>query len=193
MKHTAKNIRLLVFVGLFIALTTLGGLIRIPFFPVPLTLQTLMVYLSGIFLGSRYGALSQGLYLILGLSGLPLFTTGGGWQSVLQPTFGYLLGFPIGAGLIGFLISRHSRRKDLRFLVLSILAGCLAIYLPGVIYLMIYTKAIVGHPVDLGTVLWTGFVIFIPAEMIKIALACTITLKMGPILGNHKLSDKPIS
>ncbi len=87
--------------AVFAALTGASAYVRIPFFPVPFTLQTLFVYLSGITLGKKYGMASQGLFLTLGLIGLPVFTGGGGPASVLQPTFGYLAAFPLAAWLAG--------------------------------------------------------------------------------------------
>ncbi|NQT24925.1 biotin transporter BioY [candidate division KSB1 bacterium] len=182
MSGSLKNSRQLLFSGLFIALTTLGGFIRIPFFPVPLTFQTLFVYLSGTLLGSRHGVLCQVLFIILGLAGLPLFTTGGGLRTVLQPTFGYLLGFPLAAGLIGYLTHRSKTEMNVRTLVPALTMGCLVIFTLGIVYLAVYTKWIVGHPMSWINMFWAGFIIFIPAEILKIALAYTLTLKLRPLL-----------
>lgn len=172
----------MLFTGLFIALTTLGGFIRIPFFPVPLTLQTLFVYLSGTLLGGRNGALCQLLFLVMGLAGLPLFTTGGGLRAVLQPTFGYLLGFPLAAGLIGWLVYRPQFKMKIRSLVPLIVTGSLVLFAMGILYLVVYTKWIVGRPVNPAHLIWAGFVIFIPAELIKIVLASMLTIKLYPFM-----------
>src|SRR5208337_2009632 len=93
-----------ILISLFTALTAVGAFIRIPIPYVPLTLQTLMVMFAGLILGSRRGALSQLLYLILGLLGLPIFAQGGGPAYVLQPSFGFLLGFVAGAYVIGKMV-----------------------------------------------------------------------------------------
>lgn len=176
------NSRHLVFSGLLIALTTLGSFIRIPFFPVPLTLQTLFVYLSGTLLGSRHGALCQVLFLILGLSGFPIFSTGGGLRTVLQPTFGYLLGFPAAAWLIGYLTHRSKTKMRLRTLIPAITLGSLALFTLGVVYLAVYTKWVIGYPLNGIKLLWTGFILFIPAEVLKIFAASTLTIKLNPLL-----------
>ena len=80
----------LVMISLFAALTAVGAFIKIPIPHVPLTLQTLMVMFAGLILGSRRGALSQLLYLVIGLLGIPIFAQGGGPGYVLQPSFGFL-------------------------------------------------------------------------------------------------------
>ncbi len=101
-----NRIRAIVMVSLFTALTAVGAFIKIPIPHVPLTLQTLMVMSAGLILGSRLGALSQLLYLTIGLIGLPIFAQGGGPGYVLQPSFGFLVGFIAGAFVIGKIIEK---------------------------------------------------------------------------------------
>jgi biotin transporter BioY len=91
------NLNKLSLTALFAALTAVGAFIKIPLPYVPLTLQTLFVMLAANLLGPKYGSLSQGIYLALGLIGLPIFAQGGGPGYIFQPTFGYLVGYPVGA------------------------------------------------------------------------------------------------
>jgi biotin transport system substrate-specific component len=80
--------------SLFASLTALGAFIAIPAGPVMITLQTFIVILAGILLGSKIGALSQIIYILLGLIGLPIFSGfTGGIQSMMKPSFGFLIGF----------------------------------------------------------------------------------------------------
>ena len=109
--------RLAVGVGLataFAGATAVSAHIRIPlpFTPVPLTLQTLVVLVAGGLLGARLGALSQLEYILLGLLGLPVFTTG----TLLGPTGGYIIGFVFAALVMGL----AARREGLAWLI----AGC---------------------------------------------------------------------
>ena len=90
--------RVAVLAALFAALTAVGAQIRIPFPLVPLTLQTPFVLAAGLVLGPRGGMWAMGLYLLMGLFGLPVFAGAGGPQVVLLPTFGFLLGFVGAAG-----------------------------------------------------------------------------------------------
>jgi len=88
-------------ISFFAALTAVGAFIRVPFLYVPLTLQTFFVLMAGNLLGSRFGAASQFVYLVIGLMGLPIFANGGGPGYILQPTFGYLLAYPLAAVIAG--------------------------------------------------------------------------------------------
>ncbi|HCV42854.1 MAG TPA: BioY family transporter, partial [Bacteroidetes bacterium] len=86
----------LLWIALFAATTAIGARVEIPHQPVPYTLQTMFVILSGAFLGARNGAMSQAVYLISGVLGAPVFSMGGfGLAWFLGPTGGYLLSFPI--------------------------------------------------------------------------------------------------
>lgn len=95
------KVKELVLFSLFTALTAIGAFIRVPVPLCPFTLQLLFTTLSGLILGSRKGAASVAVYVALGLSGVPVFTQGGGPGYIFQPTFGYLLGFIAGAWLVG--------------------------------------------------------------------------------------------
>jgi len=160
-------------VALFVVLTTVGGWIKIPMFPVPLTLQTFFVLLSGFVLGPVRGALTQALYLLLGLLGLPVFALGGGIGYLLQPTFGYLAGFIFAAGVTGWLFQQFRFTNDNWSIVRAVIfnfTGLLLIYLTGVLYLYFNLKYLAGKPVELANLAVTGFLIFLPADSIKIFL-----------------------
>ena len=126
----------------FAILTALSAQVAIPAKPVPFTLQTLLVLLSGAFLGSRNGAYSQFLYLLMGIVGLPVFAqipdAPLGFSRIIGPTGGYLLAFPIAAYLVGFLIEK---RKNYWSIVASMFIGEIVIVFLGVIYLTaLYTN-----------------------------------------------------
>ena len=182
-------------VALFAALTGIGGFIRIPIPYVPLTLQTLMVMLSGLVLGGRLGALSQLVYILVGLMGIPIFAQGGGPGYVLQPTFGYLLGFVFGAYVIGRLTEKRdplilsltsssligsiaTLLINHAFLFLALVAGTLAIYLPGVTVLYLNLNFIQQKAVSLTTAIKIGCLVVLPGDLIKIG----VVLYFGPLL-----------
>ena len=100
--------RKLVYTALLAALTAAGAFIRIPIGISVITLQFLFTAMAGVLLGPGGGALSQGVYVALGLVGLPIFTAGGGFGYVLQPSFGFLLGLIPTAAVIGGLSRRSS-------------------------------------------------------------------------------------
>ncbi|MBQ9624964.1 MAG: biotin transporter BioY, partial [Clostridia bacterium] len=92
-----NNTKKIALAAVFVVLTAVGAFIKIPIPYVSITLQILFVIIAGVCLGSKWGAFSQLAYVAAGLLGLPVFTTGGGFGSVLSPTFGYILGFILGA------------------------------------------------------------------------------------------------
>ena len=91
MQH--RKTLMLVLTALFAALTAVGAFFKIPFALAAISLQFLFTAMAGILLGAGYGALSQLVYVLIGLVGVPIFALGGGFSYVLQPTFGFLLGY----------------------------------------------------------------------------------------------------
>lgn len=134
----------------------------LPFTPVPLTLQTFAVLLTAAALGGNRAALSLGLYLVLGIAGVPWFSDQtSGWAFA---SFGYILGFVLAAYLVGKLAERGGDRTPLKTAGLMVV-GNLVIYAVGVPWLM----AFLG--VDLGQALVLGVIPFLIGDAIKVALA----------------------
>jgi biotin transport system substrate-specific component len=154
----------------FALLTAAAAQVRVPlpFTPVPVTGQTFAVLLAGAALGSRAGAASQGLYVLLGLGGLPFFSGGnGGWDYATGPTLGYLVGFVVAAAVVGSLAERQQDRTIATALP-AFLAGTVVIYLFGVAWLM------ASLPTDLTDALVKGMVPFVVGDLLKVALAGTL-------------------
>ncbi|MCH5350488.1 MAG: biotin transporter BioY [Clostridiales bacterium] len=128
--------RRLVYIAVFTALIIVGGLISvpIPFTSVEVSLQTVFVLMAGLLLGARDGAIAVAVYLIMGLLGLPVFTKGGGIAYVFQPSFGYLIGFVIGAFLSGAVVNRFKKRKTAGKAFIAALVGMIPVYVLGVSY-----------------------------------------------------------
>lgn len=108
----------MVFAALFAALTGAVAWFKIPlpFTPVPITLQTLMVLLSGAMLGPVYGSLSMIIYLLLGAIGLPVFAGGSsGVAALLGPTGGYLFSYPVAAFVIGYMLQKKKLNAFIRY------------------------------------------------------------------------------
>ncbi len=126
-----------VLVGGFALLTALAAQIEIPlgFTPVPLTGQTFAVLLAGAVLGMRRGALSQLAYWFAGLTGLPFYSGGaGGWKTGTGATLGYLVGFIVAAGAIGYLAEKKQDRNFVTSLP-AMLLGSTIIYAFGATWL----------------------------------------------------------
>jgi biotin transport system substrate-specific component len=138
--------------------------VPLPFTPVPLTGQTLGVLASGAVLGSRRGFLSQVLYLMLGVAGLPVFAEGTATLThVLAADGGYLLSFPIAAGLLGWFVERGASRKAWT-LVLALFTSDLVILAVGVAWLWAVWGGSVGNALALG------FYPFLIGDLVKLIL-----------------------
>jgi biotin transport system substrate-specific component len=162
-----------VMVSLFAALTAVGAFIKIPIPHVPLTLQTLMVMLAGLILGSRLAALSQLLYLTIGLLGLPIFAQGGGPGYFMQPSFGFLVGFIPGAYVIGRMVERAEKLSFPRTLA-ALLLGQAAIYTLGLAYLYFNLNSILHKPTSIFVTMKIGFLVFIPGDILKTVVAALV-------------------
>ncbi|MGE5253940.1 MAG: biotin transporter BioY [Planctomycetaceae bacterium] len=165
-----KSTRDTVLVSLFAALTAVGAFLKIPLPHVPFTLQTLMVMFAGLILGSRRGALSQVVYLVLGLMGLPIFAQGGGPAYILQPSFGFLLGFAPGAFVIGKILEGEKNPSSTRLLI-ALLLGQGIIYLFGLPYLYLNLNLILHKPISISSAFVAGFLVFLPGDILKTLIA----------------------
>lgn len=98
-----KNIKTrdLIYCALFAALTAIGAFLHFQLFQATITLQFFFTAMAGLLLGAKLGALSQLLYVVLGLVGVPIFAAGGGFGYIFNPTFGFLLGLIPTAWVIG--------------------------------------------------------------------------------------------
>jgi biotin transport system substrate-specific component len=169
MKITTRELTV---VALFAALTALGAWVRIPIQPVPFTFQVFFALLSGVLLGPFLGALSQLIYLSLGLVGLPVFAGGNhGISALWGPTGGYLFGFVIAAFLIGFLVKRFGL-NSLTSIFVCTLGGLAAIYLAGILQLMVVLD------VSLYKALVVGFFPFVGFDLVKAALATVVARRL---------------
>ncbi len=152
-----------IMIAMFAALTAIGAFIKVPLPVVPFTLQIVFVFLAGCLLGSRDGLLSQIVYIGIGLVGMPVFTQGGGITYILQPTFGYLIGFAAAAFLIGLIIERVETPTKKHFIGANII-GLLVIYGIAVPYLYVSLNVWLDMKTSWSHVFLVGFLGSIVAD-----------------------------
>lgn len=159
----------------FAFLTAIGAIIeiRLPFTPVPVTLQTFFVFLAGATLGWKRGALSQLTYLVSGIAGLPVFSGGAaGLMWLFSATGGYLLAFPAAAAIAGLLshpsFSFARNTTVLLFAAMVVLAG-------GFCGLVLFVP-------DAETAFQFGVVPFIAGDLLKAAAAAGVISGIRRIL-----------
>lgn len=138
-----------------------------PFSPAPFTLQTVGVYLAGLLLGPVWGALSLLLYLLAGVAGAPVFAGGGaGLGAITGPTGGYLVSFPIAAGVIGGIVHRQvdPRRLDDVSVILQIVGLVVGL---AIVYLLGAVRLATATAMSIPTGLVEGAVVFLPGDVAK--------------------------
>ena len=131
------NISLFKKLGLLVAgvaVLAISAHIKVPFYPVPITMQTLVVMLIGFTYGLRLGSSTVLTYLVIGAIGAPVFAGGAGLAYMGGPTGGYLFGFLVTVNLIGYFTERGSGRTFVSVLLLALL-GTIVFYLFGVAWL----------------------------------------------------------
>lgn len=171
-------------VPLCTALTAAGAFIKLPLWPVPITLQTFFAIFSGIILGPRYGALSQVVYIIMGLLGLPVFSGGGGLAYIMRPSFGYLVGFVAAPLVVGHFVKDRALTHKVVFV--AALLGTLVIYCIGTPYLAVYMKYVMNKPEATSLAIKTGALVFIPGDLIK----CLVLALVVPRIRVHELLSR---
>jgi len=149
------------------ALIALCAQVSVPFYPVPVTMQTFAVILIGLTYGWRLGGITVVLYLVEGAMGMPVFAGGKSGMIVLMgPTAGYLYGFFLAAVACGWFAERGFDRSYFK-LIVTLLVGNVLLYTSGLIWL--------GNFIGWDKpVLDLGLYPFIPGDLLKIALAAVL-------------------
>ena len=157
-----KNILLILFGSFLLAVS---AKVQVPFWPVPMTMQTFVVFLIGMSYGWRLSLFTLFAYIVEGALGLPVFATGTGLAYLMGPTAGYIYGMLLAAIVIGFL-SEKGFSKSYFLSLVSLLIGSIIIFTLGVGYL----GSIIGYDKAISM----GLLPFIPSELFKIALAVAL-------------------
>ena len=162
MRHSVKNLTL---IALFAVIIAICSWVTIPFYVVPFTLQTLGVFLTLRFLGSKRGTVAIAVYLVLGALGVPVFAGfTGGIGRLLGPTGGYLVGFLV-SGLVMMLLDRWKTGKYV-WTLLKMAIAMAACYLVGTVWFAFqYTS------MSIGAVLMACVVPFLIPDAVKILVA----------------------
>ena len=177
----------LVLIAAGTAFTALLAQVSIPLWPVPITGQTLAVLLVGATLGMARGAASLGLYLVLGLVGLPVYAPQDdgshltGFVALAAPSFGYIIGFVVAAAVVGALSERTWDRKFLKALA-TFVGGSLVVFAFGLPWLAVVTQATL-----MQTYQW-GFEPFIIGGLVKTLIAAL--LLPAAWWGANKLAER---
>jgi biotin transport system substrate-specific component len=178
----SRRLRALLLALLGSALLTISAKIEVPFYPVPMTMQTLVVLLLGMAFGARLATATVLLYLAEGVAGLPVFAgtpeRGIGMAYMLGPTGGYLVGFVLSAAITGWLTER---RRDWPALVLAVTAGSIVVFIPGVLWL--------AHLIGFEQGIVHGLMPFVWGTVLKGAIAIALGMAGAAVI-QRRLQDQ---
>ena len=151
-------------------------IIPLPWTPVPITAQTFAVLCSGLFLGKKYGCLSQILYVVLGVAFIPWFGgMTGGLEVFLGSTGGFLIGFIIASYFIGLITEKYAHARSFTKMALVIgIANFALIYIPGLAGLALFL-GFQGTTVGIIDLLMMGLIPFIAGDIVKILAAASVS------------------
>lgn len=157
-----RTLRVVLLAAVGSLLLTASAKVQIPFWPVPLTMQTFVVMVLALGYGARLATGTVGLYLAQGAMGLPVFAAGGGLVYFTGPTGGYLVGFLVAAALMGHLADRGWHRSVPRALLAAFL-GAAVMFACGVAWLSVL--------IGFGPAVASGLIPFLPGDLLKVVLA----------------------
>ena len=164
-----KNMKILfsiitVFLGSLLLIAS--AKIKVPLYPVPMTLQPLAVLMIAMLFGRNLATLTVGLYIFKGIIGLPVFAFGGGLMYLMGPTGGFILGFFASAFVVGYLAD-HGWGRKISLSIISMLIGMAIIYILGIFQLALLK--------GFNFALLKGFYPFLLGDFYKLLLAGIIT------------------
>lgn len=171
----------LILCALFVALIIVGTFIRIPVPLVPFTLQFLFTMLAGLLLGGRLGAVSVGIYIILGLVGAPVFAEGGGLFYIFKPSFGYIIGFAVAAYVTGVIANKTPKPGYKRLLAANFI-GLAIVYLFGMVYYYLISDLYLGTPIGLWPLFLYCFILAVPGDIVLCIVGAILGKRLIPVI-----------
>jgi biotin transport system substrate-specific component len=186
----------LLLTSFFAVLTGVGGYLTIPMVPVPFTMQTFVVLMSGLLLGPKYGPLSQALYVAMGLVGIPVFAGGrGGPNYVFSPTFGFLVGYIFVSwftGLWGTRVSAEKKGAARRYSIICLVAAA-ALYIVALPCFYLNMNYVTKVEMSFLRAVQVGFLPFAVPDAIKAVAAGWLASRTIPLLrGAGLLGEKGV-
>lgn len=181
MNQKVVKTRELILCALFSALIAVGAFLRVPIPVCPFTLQFLFTNMAGLMLGKKLGSVAVCVYIAVGLLGIPVFMGGGGIGYIFQPTFGYMIGFALGAWMAGVIVER-SIQKDLKAYILAGIVDLAVVYLLGMLYYYLIANYYINSPIGVGTLILYCFVLAVPGDIFLCFLSAVLAKRLKPLI-----------
>lgn len=172
--------------SMFVALIAAGAFLKVPVPVVPFTLQYLFTMLAGLLLGAKKGALAVCVYILLGLCGLPIFAQGGGIGYVFQPSFGYIIGFALGAFVTGVIANKTGRPGYGRLLAANF-AGLAIVYFMGMVYYYVMSNFYLDSPIGLWPLFLYCFLLAVPGDIVLCVIGAVLGKRLIPLIREGRI------
>lgn len=175
-KNVGRTVRL-VRIAVFVALIIVGAFVKFPVGIVPVSMQFAFCMFASLMLGGVDSFACVAIYVVMGLVGIPVFSQGGGFAYVLQPTFGYILGFLIAAPVGGFVARGLKNDAVLKFwrLLLGALCSLVIVYVVGVTYMYLMLNFYVGTAMSASKAWLVGCAVFLPTDTAWCVVGALVT------------------
>lgn len=168
--------------AIMITILIICSQLTLPIGPVPITLQTLAVLMIGYLLTPKNTLFATGIYLLMGLAGLPVFSSfSGGLQAILLPSFGFIIGF-VPAAYSQALYLKKRKSAKLKDLALSGSLNFTITYAIGLPYMAFILNFYLDNTMGAQAILTTGLLPFIPGDFFKLAIGTLIAKRLLPIV-----------
>lgn len=168
--------------AIMLAILIICSQIALPIGPVPITLQTLAVLMIGYILPPKTTLFVTILYAFGGLLGLPFFSGfSGGFQSVLLPSFGFVLSFILAAFIQSKYLATVDNLQPKHYIVAGFL-NIMITYLIGLPYMAFILNSYMGNHMGMQAILLAGFIPFLPGDFLKLAVSVTMAKRIRPML-----------
>lgn len=134
------------------------------------------------FSGGKLGAVSVGLYAVLGLAGLPVFAEGGGFWYILKPSFGYIIGFILGSYVTGKMTEKSQGLTFGRILAANF-TGLAIVYGVGMIYYYVICNFVINTPIGVWPLFLYCFLLAVPGDICLCFVAAVLAKRIKPVIG----------
>lgn len=167
-------------IAVFLALIIVGAFIKFPIGIVPVSMQFAFCMFAGLMLGGTDALICVALYIVMGLIGIPVFSAGGGVFYVLQPTFGYILGFLISAPVCGYVARgfKNEARPSFGRLLAGAFCALAIVYSIGVFYMYLMLNFYVGKAMSMSKAWMAGCAVFLPTDVTWCVVGAVVSYRV---------------
>lgn len=175
MENRTKSI---IQISLAVALLSVGALVKIPISVLPITLQPFFLYIIAFSLGKKKAVTATSLYAFIGLLGIPVFANGGGLWYIVQPSFGFILGFIAVAFISGTILEKVNNKKAYVYILTGLFSE-IFLYIIGLTYMFFILKFYMDIDKSYLSLIVAYCLPYLPCDILSIIIATVVTKRIA--------------